>query len=142
MEFAETFAYYTSLSSDDMEALTSELTAEENAFHEFILYTSEVWGDKGIKAWGWFRAMQITSWGYITDYLDIEETCVLMEQVIERLRGTFTSWDEANRNYLDGTAFWMEDPYSYDSIHFSRMQVYTSLLTLYPDLFDESVWEE
>ncbi len=143
VSFADDYEYYVSLGSGEMDALTAAMTPEENACMEFILYAGEAWGDKEIKAWDWFRAMQITGWGYIAGYFDIEETCDYMEQIIERLRATFTSWDEANRNYLDGTAFWMgEDPYGEQSTYRARMQIYAGLVIASPDLFDESVWED
>ena len=143
VDFAETYAYYNSFSDDEMAEFTAGLTPEDNSYLEFILYTGEAWGDKEIKAWDWFRAMHITGWGYVSGYLDIEETCMYMEQIIELLRGTFSSWDEATRNYLDGTAFWMEeDPYNQLSTYMVRMQIYIGLTTLSPESFDAAVWED
>lgn len=105
------------------------------------------WGDKQLKAWDWFRAIQITGWGYIAGYLNREEAYSLMKPVIEQLRSTFSSWDDANDNYMDGFA-WTSgaDPSDYLSSreYNKRMSIYEDLKA-YPQeitLFDPTLWPD
>ncbi len=142
LSFLDTYADYSWMTDDELNEILKMHTPENAAYLRFMIDTGDKWGDKGIKAWDWFRAMQITGWGYIAGYFDIEETCGYMEQIIERIRGTFSSWDEVTQNYLDGNAFWAEeDPTDPTSMYQVRTAIYNDLKENNADLFDPSVWE-
>jgi len=104
--FVEDFTFISSLSESEYKSLLSEMDEVGAYMVPFILELGEKWGDKGIKAWDWFRMIHLAGWGYIVGFVDIDEAYSLMEPVIDRLRTTFTSWDEAAENYLDGYAWW------------------------------------
>jgi hypothetical protein len=122
--------------------ILEEATPEEAAYIQLTKEIGKRWGDKQIKAWDWFRMMHIIGWGYNAGYLDLEEAHSYMEPVIERLHGTFSSWDEATQNYMDGYAWWSrEDITDPNGEYQRRLELYESLKKNNPDLFDESMWE-
>jgi len=105
------------------------------------------WGDKQIKAWDWFRMIQIAGWGYVAGYLEKEETYNLMVPEIERLRSTFSSWDDANKNYMDGFVWWSGT----DISDVNSAREYTTRMNIYNDLkaypreitvFDPTLWPD
>ena len=105
----------------------------------------EKWGDKQLKAWDWYRMIHITGWAYVAGHFTLEESYGYMVPVIERLRDTFSSWDEANENYMDGYAWWsrvdISDPVS--SLEYrERLEVLEELKSYPADLsfFDPTLW--
>jgi len=105
----------------------------------------EKWGDKGIKAWDWFRLMHLIGWGYVAEYFEIEEAYDLMIPVIEHLRDTFVSWEDANDNYMDGFVWWsrtdLSDPEDSNE-YYTRMEIYENLKKdpLPLTLFNPTLW--
>ena len=103
------------------------------------------WGDRGIAAWDWFRMLHLLSWGYTAGYLELPEVYTYAEPIAERLRGNFSSWDEAVDNYLDGYAFWKGIDKSAENTAFRyRQKVYSEMKNEERDgfhLFDPVVWE-
>ena len=104
----------------------------------------EKWGNKQIKAWDWFRMIHLAGWGYTAGYLELGEAHELMIPVIERLKSTFSSWDEATENYMDGYAWWSRTDVSEPNTKYKqRLGIYEELKarTGELDLFDPSVWD-
>jgi hypothetical protein len=144
-DFAELAGLVGALSNEEFEYLMilSEGSGEEHMW-ELTRELALRWGDKHIKAWDWFRMIHLASWGYAIGYLTEAEAHELMTPVIERLRATFSSWDEANRNYLDGYAWWSRTDVSQPGTEYAhRVAVYNELRTRTGDrnLFDPSVWD-
>jgi hypothetical protein len=102
------FAYdYISLMSDEEYELLLEQSDEVGIFMwPLTKELGDKWGDKQIKAWDWFRIIHLVGWAYIAEMIDREEAYFLMEPAIMLLRNTFSSWDEAVENYMDGYAWW------------------------------------
>ncbi|MCL2750316.1 MAG: leucine-rich repeat protein [Coriobacteriia bacterium] len=101
---------------------------------------SEKWGEKQIKAWDWFRMIHVTGWGYHAGYIELEEAYDLMLPVIERLFHTFSSWEEASDNYLDGYAWWAKiDIQSPVSEYKKRVAIFEDLKSDFV-LYDPYLW--
>lgn len=143
-DFDEAYDLLSSLSDAEYQELLTETYRSEAYMWELTKALGDKWGDKKIKAWDWFRMIHLAGWGYVAGYLELEEACSLMEPVIERLRGTFSSWDEATENYMDGYAWWsLTDVSEPDTDYQQRLKVYEMLKKRTGDknLFDPSVWE-
>ena len=107
---------------------------------------SAKWGERGIKAWDWFRMCHLAGWGYLAGYLELEEVYLLVEPIAERLSLTFTSWDEATENYMDGYAYWSRTDVSKDNTSYKqRLKIYEDLKAAQAKdglLFDPNVWTQ
>lgn len=73
---------------------------------EYTEYVDEKWGDRGIMAWDLFRMSNLVQWGYTAGYVTYEEALALLEPAATILCESFSSWDEAYENYLDGYNWW------------------------------------
>jgi len=104
------------------------------------------WGEKGIKAWDWYRMIHLAGWGYIAGYIELEEVYMLVEPIAQRLKDTFTSWDEATENYMDGYAYWSCTDVSQENTPYKqRLKIYEDLKAAQPTdgiLFAPSVWTQ
>jgi hypothetical protein len=81
-------------------------------------------------------------------YISAKEAYILFEPTAKNLRKTFSSWDEATENYLDGYAYWGRIDINEESNNFvKRKQMYEDLKMeekIDPRglLFDPKVWDE
>ena len=143
--FAEDYRVVASMTKKEFDAFVESSEGIDKYMWPMTKALGDYWGDKELKAWDWFRMIHVAGWGYVAGYIKLEESYELMRPVIERLRSTFSSWDEANENYMDGFAWWSrmdpDDPESsYEYI--IRMQIYEELKA-YPlefTLFEPSLW--
>lgn len=73
---------------------------------EYTEYVDEKWGDRGIMAWDLFRMSNLVQWGYTAGYISYAEALELLKPAATILCESFSSWDEAYENYLDGYNWW------------------------------------
>jgi len=132
---------YKLVSRENFDSSANDLFGDEG--HYMWPLTKSIgdkWGGRHIQAWDWFRMIHLASWGYSADYLEREEAYALMTPVIKLLRSEFTSWDEANDNYMDGFAWWSRtDLKDFNSEYYLRRDIYSAIADD-PTLFDSSVW--
>ncbi|MDR1571513.1 MAG: DUF1266 domain-containing protein, partial [Clostridiales Family XIII bacterium] len=144
--FAEEADFIRSLSDAEYREFLSGAAGMDVYMWPFVKALGEKWGDKGIKAWDWFRMMHIASWGYVAGYLELSEVYAFAEPIAEKLRSTFSSWDEATENYMDGYAYWSRTDVSEpDTQYERRLQIYDDLKAAQEKdglLFDPSVWKQ
>jgi len=108
---------------------------------ELTVALGEKWGDKYIVAWDWFRVIHLAGWGYIAGYIDLQEAYDYMKPAIVLLLMTFSSWDEAVYNYLDGYAWWSTIDVSEPGTEYQyRLGIYEQLKSD-KALFDPGVWK-
>lgn len=92
------------------ESQMADLVAQSTGANVYMWpYTKDLgakWGDKGILAWDLFRMSNLAQWGYTAGFLTYTEALELMQPAAQRLCETFSSWDEAYENYLDGYHWW------------------------------------
>ena len=103
------------------------------------------WEAKSIKAWDWFRMMHLVNWGYVSGYIELSEAHEICAPIAERLKMTFSSWDEATKNYMDGYMYWLRmNPNQPTQEYTKRLQIYEDLKnsqTSTKVLFDPAVWK-
>ena len=144
VEFAELYKRAAAVTEKELEILVM-LGDDFMLRHSLTKLFGDKWGDKQIKAWDWFRMIHLASWGFSAGYLEREEAYDLMIPIIERLRATFSSWDEATDNYMDGYAWWSyTDVSEPDTEYQLRLQLYEELKARSPEhnLFDPAVWDD
>lgn len=96
------------------------------------------WGDKGILAWDLFRISTLAQWGYTAGYLTYSEAMELTGPSVELLRNTFTSWEEAMENYVDGYLIWSGEYKSgIDTWQTRRGSACRRTMEAYSQLFDD-----
>jgi hypothetical protein len=135
-----------SLSDFEYKILLEMSSGLDSFMWPFVKSLSEKWGDKGIRAWDWFRMCHLAGWGYLAGYLELEEVYKLVEPVAQRLKDTFASWDEATENYMDGYAYWSRtDIRKENTSYHQRLKIYEDLKAAQETdglLFDPSVWTQ
>ena len=143
--FVEAYDLLCSLSEEEYDELLETSTDIDVYMWPQTKLFGDYWGDKQIKAWDWFRMIHVAGWGYVAGYLELEETYELMVPIIDRLRGTFSSWEDATDNYMDGFAWWsrtdISDPWNQYEYR-ERMKIYAELKEYPPEttLFDPTLW--
>ncbi|MDR1247296.1 MAG: DUF1266 domain-containing protein [Clostridiales Family XIII bacterium] len=117
-----------SFTAQEMREILAEASDVDRYMWPYVIALDKKWGEKGIKAWDWFRMMHLISWGYMAGYLELDECYLLAEPIAQRLRSTFGSWDEATENYLDGYAYWSRtDVTQEDTMYRERAAIYEYL---------------
>lgn len=106
VSFFETAADVKQYSEVERKAISEASSAWPYFMWEYTEQLSKKWGDKGILAWDLFRMADLVQWGYVAGYVSYEEALALIEPAATLLQATFSSWDEAYENYLDGYAWW------------------------------------
>jgi len=121
---------YDNLSAEDMVAV----------FERTIVFMDK-WGDKQLKALDWFYLVQLAGLGYVAGYFDLQEAYNYLRPIIADLRSTFSSWDEAVDNYLDGFAWGafidINEP---DTEYKRQLEIYEGLKSN-KALYDPTVWD-
>jgi len=146
-DFVEAYRWVASLSDADMQKLIEMSKGIDVYMWPQTKRIGDKWGDKQIKAWDWFRMVHLAGWGYVAGYLERDEAYDLMKPAIELIRGTFSSWDDANENYLDGYAWWSrsnpDDPYN-SYTYQVRKKAYADLKAYPPsiNIFDPILWPD
>lgn len=79
-----------------------QLSGELLIHYQLVQYHWKTWGKKGLLAWDMCRISHLAQWGYIADYLTLEEAQAVMEPAIKKIKKNFTSWEEVQNNWLDG----------------------------------------
>lgn len=135
-----------SMSDAEYNTLLQHSSTLDRYMWQLVKDLSAKWGDKGINAWDWFRMAHLAGWGYLAGYLELEEVYVIVKPIAERLRSTFSSWDEATENYMDGYAYWSRTDVSQENTQYKqRLQIYENLKSeqeVNGLLFDPAVWTD
>jgi len=147
---AENFRFDAELANSFSDAEFKELLEMSGEVDQYmwplVKALSAKWGDRGIKAWDWFRMCHLAGWGYLGGYLELEEVYILVEAVAIRLASTFSSWDEATENYMDGYAYWSRTDVSKENTSYKqRLNIYEDLKAAQKTdglLFDPDVWSQ
>jgi antirestriction protein len=90
--------------------------------------------------------MHLAGWGYLAGYLELEEAYILATPIAYALQDTFSSWDEATENYMDGYAYWSRTDISQENTDYHRrIQIYEDLKAEQEQngmLFNPDVWTQ
>ena len=142
LDFLEAAAIADRLTDAELEDLIAQSGEVDAYMWPYTKALSEKWGDKGILAWDLFRMSNLAQWGYAAGYVTYAEALALVEPAATLLCETFSSWDEAYENYLDGYNWWNRtDLDGQDVWDTYRGRLYQSMSTgEYAGLFDDSLF--
>lgn len=142
LDFLEAAAIADSLTDAELEDLIAQSGEVDAYMWPYTKALSEKWGDKGILAWDLFRMSNLAQWGYAAGYVTYAEALALVEPAATLLCETFSSWEEAYENYLDGYNWWNRtDLDGQDVWDTYRGRLYQSMSTgEYAGLFDDSLF--
>ena len=141
-------ALFKSLTSTERNEILKNAQGMDKYMWEYIMSLDKKWGEKSIRAWDWFRVGHLCRWGYLAGYITLEEAYILFEPTAKNLRATFSSWEEANDNYLDGYAYWGRININEEKNDYAkRKKIYENLQINEKNdsrglLFDPTVWNE
>jgi len=147
---AANFAYdamlVNSLSAAEYNALLEQSGTVDRYMWRLVKNLSAKWGDNGIVAWDWFRVLHLAGWGYLGGYLELREAYIFAEAIAEGLQNSFSSWDQATANYMDGYAYWSRTDISRENTEYHRrLRFYDELKAAQQQngvLFDPRVWTQ
>lgn len=142
LDFLEAASIADSLTDAEMAALIAQSGEVDAYMWPYTRVLSEKWGDKGILAWDLFRMSNLAQWGYAAGYVTYAEALELVEPSAILLCETFSSWEEAYENYLDGYNWWARtDLDGKDVWDTYRGRLYRSMRGgEYAALFDDSLF--
>jgi hypothetical protein len=139
-EFAKAYEVVVSLTPNEYKALLETSGTTDKYMWPLTKDLGDKWGDTQIKAWDWFRMIHLTGWGYVAGYLTLEESHTHMLPVIKLLYSTFSSWEEACDNYMDGYAWWSRTDISKSDTEYKhRLSIYQEIKDN-GTLFNQAVW--
>jgi len=90
------------MSRKKLKTAMKQLSGDMLVHYQMVQYNWKTWKKKGLLAWDMCRISHLAQWGYIADYLTLEEAQAVMEPAIKKCRNNFNSWDEVQNNWLDG----------------------------------------
>ena len=91
-----------SMSKEKLKVAMKQLSGDMLVHYQMVQHNWKAWKKKGLLAWDMCRISHLAQWGYIADYLTLEEAQAVMEPAIRKCRENFASWDEVQNNWLDG----------------------------------------
>ena len=147
-QFDRDVALFKSLSLSAQNALLKNAKGPDAYMWPYVMELDKKWGKKSIRAWDWYRVATLCRWGYNAGYITIQEASKIFEPTAKNLRATFSSWDEATDNYLDGYAYWARIDVSKEPNEYAnRKQMYENMKVEEKTeprglLFDPKVWSE
>lgn len=90
------------MSKKKLKTAMKQLSGDMLIHYQAVQYNWNTWKKKGLLAWDMCRISHLAQWGYIADYLTLEEAQAVMEPAVKKCRDNFASWDEVQNNWLDG----------------------------------------
>lgn len=135
------------LSAKERKKALKQVSGALKTHYDNLQYISDTWGGKGLLAWDLCRISHLAQWGYIADYINLDEAQALLEPAASRLRKNFDNWDDVVTNWLDGYAYAssIEIRSIEKTDYTNRQEIYQKLVTDQKDsdpLFNDKLFEE
>ncbi len=135
------------LSAKERKKALKQVSGALKTHYDNLQYISDTWGSKGLLAWDLCRISHLAQWGYIADYINLDEAQALLEPAASRLRTKFNNWDDVVTNWLDGYAYAssIEIRSIEKTDYTNRQEIYQKLVTDQKDsdpLFNDKLFEE
>ncbi len=135
-----------SLTDKEYKELIEQSTDKDKYMWKYVKDLSAKWGDKGIIAWDLYRMSNISIAGYQAGYLEFSEAYELIKKIAEKLQETFSSWEEANENYLDGYAYWSRTDVTLEDTEYVKRKKMLEEIKAeqenHGELYDDTIWEQ
>lgn len=135
------------LSAKERKKALKQVSGTLKTHYDNLQYISDNWGNKGLLAWDLCRISHLVQWGYIADYVNLDEAQALLEPAASRLQKSFTNWNDVITNWLDGYAY--ASSIAIRSVqttdYNNRQEIYQKLLSEQKDvdpLFDNKLFQE
>lgn len=115
--------------------------------YDNLQYISDTWGKRGLLAWDLCRISHLVQWGYIADYINLDEAQALLEPAAQKIKKEFDNWNDVVYNWLDGYAY--SNSIQIRSIektdYTNRREIYEKLVNDQTDrdpLYDDNLFHE
>ncbi len=82
-----------------------QVSGDLKTHYDNLQYIWDTWGNKGLLAWDLCRISHLAQWGYIADYINLDEAQAVLEPAALRLQKKFDNWDDVVINWLDSYAY-------------------------------------
>lgn len=135
------------LSAKERKKALDQVSGVLKTHYDNLQYVSDTWGKKGLLAWDLCRISHLVQWGYIADYVNLDEAQALLQPAATELQKSFDNWDDVVSNWLDGYAY--SSSIEIRSIektdYTNRQEIYQKLLSEQKDtdpLFDNNLFQE
>lgn len=134
------------LSVKERKKALKQVSGALKTHYDNLQYVSDTWGGKGLLAWDLCRISHLAQWGYIADYINLDEAQALLEPAASRLQKSFDNWDDVVNNWLDGYAYAssIEIRSIEKTDYTNRQEIYQKLLSEQKDsdlLFDNKLFQ-
>jgi hypothetical protein len=60
-------------------------------------------------AWDLVRLVAVAGWGYVADLISEDEAWGFITPAAKQLQGTYASWEQLGKTYVEGTSWWKEE---------------------------------
>lgn len=91
-----------SLSKKQLKTAMGQLSGSLLLHYQNVKYNWKNWKKKGLLAWDMCRISHLAQWGYIADYVTLDEAQALLEPAAKKLKKNFDNWEDVQNNWLDG----------------------------------------
>lgn len=106
MEYRKESKEMRAMTKKQLKTAMKQLSGDTKIHYSMIQYNWNQWKKKGLLAWDMCRVSHLAQWGYIAGYLEIKEAQAVIQPAAEKLKNNFTSWEEVQKNWLDGYALY------------------------------------
>lgn len=94
------------------------------AYHAY-----QAFGERGIDAWDYCRALQVLGDCYVAGYINLEECLDQSLLIAQYLQSEFESWQEIGQSYLLGYQYWQKSKSDYADMEYKcRKSIYEDFL--------------
>lgn len=117
------------MSAKKLRTAMKQLSGDMKTHYEMVQYNWEKWGSTGLLAWDMCRISHLAQWGYVANYLSLEEAQAVIEPAAAKLKSRFSSWDDVQMNWMDGYALHasIDATESEDNDYVTRVGAYATL---------------
>lgn len=134
------------LSKKQLKTAMAQLSGSLLNHYKTIKYNWKNWEKKGLLAWDMCRISHLAQWGYIADYVSLEEAQALLEPAAKRLRKNFDNWDDVQNNWLDGYCLFANvDRKAAGNDYINRKTIYETIKEEQPEnniLYDDTLFTQ
>lgn len=117
------------MSAKKLRTAMKQLSGDMKTHYKMVQYNWKKWRTTGLLAWDMCRISHLAQWGYVADYLSLEEAQAVIEPAAVKLKSRFSSWDDVQMNWMDGYALYasIDATKGGDNAYVDRVGAYATL---------------